>query len=148
MGKIFRAREFLAQSRFDLGVARIPLRTLQELRGKAEHWSLCNRALGPELHVIDKIFRSKQGHSAPKGDSAAAKQIYFEFRETMKICWKPRKKERRKKGIANSSTIIKKISLYSAKNLIHLPLVLGERILFFLSTLRTPGGRPQSSANS
>ena len=85
-GKIFRAQEFLSQSRFGPGVARIPLRTLQELRGTGEHWVLCNRALGPELHVIDKLCRSKQGHSAPKGDSAAAKQIYCEFRGTMGIC--------------------------------------------------------------
>ena len=65
--KLVPAQEFLAQPCFDPGVTRIPLGTIQTLRGKADRWSLCNEALGPELHVIDKLLRSYQGLSQPRG---------------------------------------------------------------------------------
>ena len=81
--KLTNAREFLAQSYFDPGVTRIPLGVIQELRGKAEHWCLCNESLGPELHVIDKLLCSYRGLSQPKGDEATVKQIYFDFWDTM-----------------------------------------------------------------
>ena len=67
MDKLEKAQEFLANPQFDPGVTRIELGLLQELRGKSEHWSLCNSSLSPELHVIDRLLCSYQGRSRPKG---------------------------------------------------------------------------------
>ena len=64
--KMLRAQEFLASPDFDPAMARIPLKKIQELRGKHEHWSVCNRALSTELKhdgrllvVRDGLFRRK-----------------------------------------------------------------------------------------
>ena len=84
-GKIQRAQEFLPQTCFDAGVTRIHLWDPQELRGKAEQWSLRNKARGPELHLVDTLLRSKQRLSSPKGESMEVKQIYFDFWETMEV---------------------------------------------------------------
>ena len=81
--KLKAAQAFLSQSCFDPGVTRIPLGTLQSLRGKAEHWSLRNEALGPELHVIGKLLRPYQGLPTPHGVESVLKQTYFDFWETM-----------------------------------------------------------------
>ena len=81
--KLRTAQEFLSQSYFDPGVTRIPLGTIQELRGKAEHWSLCNASLGPELHVIDRLLCSYRGLSQPRGDEPKLKQLYYDFWDTM-----------------------------------------------------------------
>ena len=80
-----RAQEFLADSRCDPGVTRIELHTLQELRGKADHWSLCNKALAPELHVIDRPLCSYRGLSRPHGNGRILKQVYFDFWDSMGI---------------------------------------------------------------
>ena len=56
--KIISAQQFLAQPCFGPGVARIPLVAIQELRGKADRWSLRNESIGPELHVIDQLSMS------------------------------------------------------------------------------------------
>ena len=84
-GKILRAQEILARSCFGPGVTRTHLRNFPELRRKADRWGLRNRASGPELHVIDKLSRSKHWMSTPSGDITTAKQVYFEFLETMRI---------------------------------------------------------------
>ena len=83
--KLHRAQEFLTNQHFDPGVARIPLNLIQELRGKAEHWSLCNSSLGPELHGVDRMLRSYRGMSRPRGDLAELKQSYFDFWDTLEI---------------------------------------------------------------
>lgn len=84
-GEIRRAQEFPAQSFFDPWVTRIPLVASQELRGKADRWSIRNKALGQELHFIEKLLRSKQGPSSPKVDRVVIKQGRGDFWETMEI---------------------------------------------------------------
>ena len=42
--KLKNAQEFLAHAHFDPGATRIPLGAIQELRGKAERWCLCNES--------------------------------------------------------------------------------------------------------
>ena len=83
--KLRRAQEFLAHPCFDPGVTRMDLKVLQELRRKAEHWSLCNSSLSPELHVIDKLLCSNRGISRPHGTDGLMKQCYFEFWDTMEV---------------------------------------------------------------
>ena len=83
--KLNRAQEFLAHPCFDTGVARIELKVLQELRGKAEHWSLRNTSLGPEMHVLDKMMRSYMGFSRPRGNEYLVKKTYFEFWDTLEV---------------------------------------------------------------
>ena len=108
--KIRRAQEFLAQSCFDPGVARIPWTTLQELRGKAERWGICNKALAPELHVIDKLLRSKQGNASAKGDMIAIKQAYFDFWDTVGI-FRTHMCDSNWRGAAYKSTFYNTLSL-------------------------------------
>ena len=83
--KLKRAQEFLAQPCFDPGVTRIELKTIQELRGKTEYWSLCNSPLGPEMHSIGKVLCSYRGLPRPRGAVNLLKQTYFEFGETMEV---------------------------------------------------------------
>ena len=63
--KIDRAEEFLMLPVFGPCIARIPLKRLQELRGRGEHWSNCNMSLGPEMRFIDRLLVSRSGITFP-----------------------------------------------------------------------------------
>ena len=77
--KIDRAREFLATCDYVPGATRIPLGKLQELRGKLEHWSICNQSLATETPYIDRLLRAKAGVLAPRGSLREVKQTYLDF---------------------------------------------------------------------
>ena len=85
MGKLQRAQGCLSNTFFGPAVNRIEIHLLQELRGKAERWSLRNTALAPELHVIGKLLRSYRGYPRPRGTESDLKQIYFDFLDTVGI---------------------------------------------------------------
>ena len=77
--KIQKAKMFLSTPDFDPGVTRIPLKALQELRGRVEFWSCCNSSLGVEMRFIDRLLVSQQGISHPKGSLREIKQSYIDF---------------------------------------------------------------------
>ena len=64
---------------YDPCVTRIPLKQLHELRGRVEHWSNCNSALGAEMRFIDKMLVSRSGMSTPKGHKREIKQAFIDF---------------------------------------------------------------------
>ena len=81
--KVERAREFLASPTFDPGNTRIELKRLQELRGKLEHWALCNTAVRPEMAVVDRLLAKYENVACPKGEPREMKQAYLEFWESI-----------------------------------------------------------------
>ena len=81
--KIYRAREFLATIDYDPGVTRIPLKKLQELRGKLGRWSGCNASLACETLHIDRLIRFKDGLPSPKESLRQVKQAYVDFRDSL-----------------------------------------------------------------
>ena len=64
----------------DPWIARIPLKKLQELRGRAEHWSSCSMSLGTEMRFIDRLLVSRSGVASPKGAVREIKQAYIDLR--------------------------------------------------------------------
>ena len=83
--KLAKSQEFLAQPCFGPWVPRIDLKALQELRGKAEHWSLCNTSLAPEMHVVGRLLCSYRGMSRPHGHEKGLKQVYFDFWGSLEV---------------------------------------------------------------
>ena len=77
--KIDRAKEFSMLPVFDPCITRIPLKRLQELRGRVEPWSNCNVSLGPEMRFIDRLLVSRSGITCPKGSLREIKQAYVDF---------------------------------------------------------------------
>ena len=76
--KIDRAMEFSATGDYDPVVTRIPLRKLQELRGKLGHWSVRNQSMAAEAPFIGRLLRSRKGVISPQGAPAGGKQIYLD----------------------------------------------------------------------
>ena len=83
MGKIDRAREFLATTDYEAGVTRVSLKRLQELPGNLEQWSLRNASLACETPHIDRLLRFKEGLPSPKGSVRLAKQAYIDFWDSL-----------------------------------------------------------------
>ena len=86
--KALRAQEFLASPDFDPSITRIHIKKIQELRGKLEHWSVCNRALATETRHVDRLLVTRDGLIGPKGSLTELKQAYIDFwdsLETMRI---------------------------------------------------------------
>ena len=86
--KTLRAQEFLASADFDPAITRLPIRKIQELRGRLEHWSVCNRALSTELRHADRLLVVTEGEITPKGSLRGLMQAYVDFwdsLETMRI---------------------------------------------------------------
>ena len=77
MGKLTRAHEFLSMSCFDPGVARIEIRTLEELRVNADRWSLRNTSLSPEMHAIDRLMSPYLGPVRSHGVARELQQGVF-----------------------------------------------------------------------
>ena len=77
--KIDRAKEFVMLPVFGPCITRIPLKRLQELRGRVEHWSNCNMSLGHEVRFIDRLLVSRSGITCHKGSSREIKQAYIDF---------------------------------------------------------------------
>ena len=77
--KALRAQEFIAATDFDPAMTRIPLRRIQELRGKLGHWPACNRALSTELRHVDRLLVVREGLISPKGSLRELKQAYVDF---------------------------------------------------------------------
>ena len=69
-------------------MTRIPLKRIQEIRGKMEHWSVCNRALSTEARHVGRLLVSRDGKVDPRGSLRELKQAYIDFwdsLETMRI---------------------------------------------------------------
>lgn len=81
--KVGRAREFSAIGDYDPGTSRIPLKILQEIRGKLEHWSIRNQSLATESPNVDRLLRTKSGVLPPRGPLREIKQIYIDFRDSL-----------------------------------------------------------------
>ena len=81
--EIDRAIEFLASPDFGPGITRIPMRKLQDLREKVEHWAMYSMAIRLELIVVDVMLVTYQSEVAPKGPESEAKRCYLEFCETI-----------------------------------------------------------------
>ena len=83
--KIASAHSLIASTEFDPGVARIPSKLLQKLRGKLERWGARARPLLPELSAVDKLLRNRRGESDPAGGGNAMMQARSDFWETMEF---------------------------------------------------------------
>ena len=59
--KALRAQEFLASPDFAPSITRIHIKKAQELRGKLEHWSVCNRASATETRHADRLLVTRDG---------------------------------------------------------------------------------------
>ena len=81
--KALRAQQFIAAAEFDPAMTRIPLKRIQEIRGKLEHRSICNRALSTELRHIDRLLVVREGVVSPKGSLRKLKQAYVDFWDSL-----------------------------------------------------------------
>ena len=78
-GEVGSLKSFCPNPVFCPGVARIPIRKLQELRGKAERRRVRNTPLRHELRAIGKLLRPYLGMSRPKGNANHVRKAYFDF---------------------------------------------------------------------
>ena len=86
--KALRAQEFLASPDFAPSITRIHIKKAQELRGKLEHWSVCNRASATETRHADRLLVTRDGLIDQRGSLGELKQAYIDFwgsLETMRI---------------------------------------------------------------
>ena len=78
-GKALRAQELIASPDFDPATTRIPLKKIQDLRGKLGHWSICNRALSAELRHIGLLLVAHDGIISPKGSPRELRKSLYRF---------------------------------------------------------------------
>lgn len=86
--KCVKAADLLVHPALAFGERKIPLRSVQELRGCAQFWATAQQAIRPDLGAIDQLLHedpSAPGMAAPRGSSAEREAAWREWDLTLEM---------------------------------------------------------------